>query len=77
MFQTGDSETTVAAEYGAMVKKPLSEESLHDWVAVNDRLIGKLKAINPKLTPSTPYPGMLSQLQLESKLDSSETLNRI
>jgi len=77
VFQNRDSGTAAAAKYGAMVKKPLSEESIHDWVAINDRLVGRLKAINPKLAPSTPYPAMLSQLQLGSKLDSSGSLNRI
>ena len=30
VFQNRDSGTAAAAKYGAMVKKPLSEESIHD-----------------------------------------------
>jgi hypothetical protein len=76
-FRSPDSGISSAAEYSKMYKKPLWEESVHDWFAKNQTYFNTMASINPNLVPSNMYSVMCTQISMGADKDKTGSLNRL
>jgi hypothetical protein len=76
-FTSPDSGISSAAEYSKMYKKPLWEESVHDWFAKNQTYFNTMTSINPTLVPSNMFSVMCTKITMGADKEKAGSPNRL